>query len=89
MAVKQMNIVDQINLEQENEILEYKVELLTHAVRELQELMQDSAGVYWDGTRDGMRHVGNLSLKRWHEMDESIVFLTEAFDMLESEQEDN
>lgn len=89
MAVTQLGIVEQIDLEQRNETLEYKVELLTHAIREIQELMHDSAGVYWDGIHHGMRHVGNLSLKRWHEMDEEISFLTEAIEMLEEEREDN
>ncbi len=89
MAICLRSIEEQDELEEKNEILEYKIELLTHAVLEMRELMKDSAGVYWSGPHQGMRQVGNLSLKRWYEMDENIPFLNEAIDILEKDQEDN
>jgi len=89
MSVATKGYLNEISLEQENETLKYKVEVLEHAVREIKELIDDSAGVYWDKPRRGVRPVGNLNMNRWHELSENLVSFNEALDFLEEEREDN
>ena len=89
MSIASGGYLKEISLEQENEQLKYKVEILENAIREIQEIVQDSAGVYWDYKRAGTRAVGNLCMNRWHELNEDLVSFNEAVNFLEEEQEDN
>lgn len=89
MATTTKGYLNEIALEEENENLKYKIEILETAVREIKELMNDSAGVYWNRHRDGSRSIGNLFVNRWHELDENLSYFNEAIDFLEQEKEDN
>ena len=89
MAVNLLSVDQQISLEQENEELKYKIEILEDAIREIQELIMDSAGTYWDYRRFGARAVGNLYMNRWHDLNEELTDFHKAVKLLEEEQEDN
>lgn len=56
-------------LELENDRLRKKVKILEKAVRSIQTLIDESAGVYWDYPKNPKgRPLGNLMLNRWHEI---------------------
>jgi hypothetical protein len=73
-------------LELENDRLRKKVEILEKAVRGVENLIVESAGVYWDyPNHPGGRPVGNLMLSRWHEIygdDSRFNYLQEFCDAL-------
>lgn len=83
--------VKSVLLEQENEKLRNKVEVLERAVREIDELMKEAAGVYWYRKQSGLFHrpVGNLYLNTWNDISEYISNQQKAMLFLREEQQDN
>ena len=70
------------------EYLTDKVDILERAIYEIQELISNSAGIYWDVKRQGTRQVGNLSMNRWHELDEDLIHFHIAKEFLDNEREE-
>jgi hypothetical protein len=82
------------SLEKQNEFLTNKCEILEQAVREFEELLKDTSGIYWFSRRNHFtRPVGNLHTNTWTDLDsggvdERIVKLSKAIDYLHSLKEE-